>query len=134
MRPFLEGSAAPVAAVLLPVRDTKVLYCPLPRVACEQDSILNLISQTLESYLLGLGVYLKYFSFVVYTGMRTKVEKSTLRNTQGTDVCPVDYVNGLLFTVKFFLVWHLTFAQLLLYFMNTPACQCLEMQGFHAAH
>ena len=94
-----------------------------------------LVSQTLKSYFLNLAVYLKYFSFVVYTEMRTEVEeKSTFRTSQGTDVCLVDYVNGLLFTVKFFLVWHLTFAQLLLYFMNKPACQCLEMQCIHTVH
>lgn len=94
-----------------------------------------LVSQTLKSYLLNLAVYFEYFGFVVYTRMKTKVEgKSTFRTVQGTDVCPVDYVNRLLFTVKIFLVWHLTFAQLLLYFMNKPACQCLEMQCFRTVH
>lgn len=38
---LLEGSDASVAAVLLPVRDTKLLYCPLSLVACEQGSDLN---------------------------------------------------------------------------------------------
>lgn len=45
-----EGSAS-VAAVLLPVRDTKLLHCPLSLVAYEQGSNLN-FSQTLKSYLL----------------------------------------------------------------------------------
>ena len=43
-------------------------------------------------------------------------EKSASSTTQDTIVRPVDYVNWLLLTLRFFVVWHLTFAQLLLYF------------------
>lgn len=31
-------------------------------------------------------------------------------------------------------MWHLTFAQLLLYFLHKPACQCLEMHCVHVVH
>lgn len=61
-------------------------------------------------------------------------EKSTFCTTQDTTVCPAEYVNGFLFTVRFFVAWHLTFAQLLLYFMNKQACRCLEMHCFHVVH
>lgn len=90
MRPFLEGSAASVAAVLLSgtQRFFIVRYPVLP---ISKTVFSILVSQTLKSYLLNLAVYFEYFGFVVYTRMETKVEgKSTFRTVQGTDVCPVD--------------------------------------------
>lgn len=62
---LLEDSATSVAAVLLPVRDTKLLYWPLSLVAHEQGSNLN-FSQTLKSYLLIEQLTLN-ISVLVYT-------------------------------------------------------------------
>lgn len=49
--PLLEGSAASFAAVLLPVRDTNVLYCPLPLIAYEQDNILSFSQPDFKKFL-----------------------------------------------------------------------------------
>lgn len=52
---LLEGSAASVAAVLLPVGDTELLYCPLSLVACEQGSRLNFSQPDFEKLLAKLS-------------------------------------------------------------------------------
>lgn len=58
-------------------------------------------------------------------------QKSTFSTTQGTIECPIDYVNRLLFAIRVFVVWRLTCAQLLRYFMSKSAWQCLEVQCVH---